>query len=191
MHVLYHGNCPDGFGAALSAWLKYGDDAIYTPVYHNEGVPKLQSKDILIVDFCYPLDIMLEIAKKFNTLTLIDHHQGVSDVIEKLKLIDNVTVVFNQNHSGSSLTWQYLNPNVKVPKLIQFIEDRDCHFNKLKDANSALMWLDTQPFVFSLWRVFSNFSDEIWDKIIAYNKPMVKNLIVWFIRLQNNQLKLL
>ncbi|NCO62167.1 hypothetical protein GW879_01800, partial [Candidatus Kaiserbacteria bacterium] len=110
MHVLYHGNCPDGFGAALSAWLKYGDDAIYTPVYHNEGVPKLQSKDILIVDFCYPLDIMLEIAKKFNTLTLIDHHQGVSDVIEKLKLIDNVTVVFNQNHSGSSLTWQYLNP---------------------------------------------------------------------------------
>ncbi|MCM2348311.1 MAG: phosphoesterase, partial [Acidovorax soli] len=35
--VLYHGrNCPDGFGAALAAWLYYGDGAEYRGLDHGE-----------------------------------------------------------------------------------------------------------------------------------------------------------
>lgn len=35
--VLYHGrNCPDGFGAALAAWLYYGDSAEYLGLDHGD-----------------------------------------------------------------------------------------------------------------------------------------------------------
>ena len=50
MQILYHGNCPDGFGAALVAWLVYGDNAIYIPVYHNQPVPEITSKKVIIID---------------------------------------------------------------------------------------------------------------------------------------------
>ena len=35
--VLYHGrNCPDGFGAALAAWLYYGEGAEYLGLDHGD-----------------------------------------------------------------------------------------------------------------------------------------------------------
>jgi oligoribonuclease NrnB/cAMP/cGMP phosphodiesterase (DHH superfamily) len=170
---MYHGNCPDGFGSALVAWLIYGDNATYTPVYHNRPIPEIESRQLCMIDFCYNLEQMQEIAKKVDKLTLIDHHQGVAPVAEKLKELSNVEVFFDTKNSGSVLAWKYFNPGKEVPKLLQFIEDRDCHFNRLEDAKPGLMWLDTQPFEFSLWKTFLNFSDETWQKVIDYNQPMV------------------
>lgn len=174
MQILYHGNCPDGFGAALVAWLVYGDNAYYDPVYHNQGVPEIKSKNVVMIDFCYSIEQMKEIAEKVDSLVLIDHHQGIFSVIEKIKEFSNVEVFFDTAHSGSVLAWKYFNPGKPVPKMLRFIEDRDCHFNKIEDANPCLMWLDTQPYVFPLWKVFLNFPDETWGKIIEYNKPMVR-----------------
>ena len=35
--IIYHGRrCPDGFGAALAAWLFYGDKADYLPLDHGD-----------------------------------------------------------------------------------------------------------------------------------------------------------
>jgi len=174
MHILYHGNCPDGFGSALVAWLKFGDKATYTPVYHNRPVPELQSKQVYMIDFCYSFEQMKEISQQVDKLTLIDHHEGVTLIAEKLKALTNVEVYFDINNSGSVLAWKYFYPNKTVPKLLQYIEDRDCHFNKIAEAKPALMWLDTQPFVFSLWKTFLNFKDEAWEKVVSYNQPMVK-----------------
>lgn len=174
MHILYHGNCPDGFGSALCAWLKYGDSATYTPVFHNEKPPKLQSKNVVMIDFCYPLEEMEKIVAEAENLVVIDHHQGISKVIEKIKLFENVEVIYDLNHSGAYLAWEYFHPGTEVPKLLKFIEDRDCHFNKMENANAALLWLDTHPFVFNIWKAFAGFTDEVWGKIIEHNQPMVK-----------------
>ena len=43
MKVIYHGNCPDGFGAALVAWREYKSNAEYVPAYHNvEPLPFIE-----------------------------------------------------------------------------------------------------------------------------------------------------
>ncbi|OYU42743.1 MAG: phosphoesterase, partial [Burkholderiales bacterium PBB4] len=35
--VIYHGrNCPDGFAAAMAAWLFFGDTALYLGLDHGE-----------------------------------------------------------------------------------------------------------------------------------------------------------
>src|SRR3970040_843082 len=67
MKILYHANCYDGFGAAWSAWLKLeGLDAPrqhdYIPVLYGDPPPDgLDGQDIVIVDFSYPRDILLEL----------------------------------------------------------------------------------------------------------------------------------
>jgi hypothetical protein len=33
--ILYHANCTDGFGAAFSAWCKFGDD--HHPIFDANG----------------------------------------------------------------------------------------------------------------------------------------------------------
>jgi hypothetical protein len=34
IYTLYHNNCPDGFGSALAAYLKFGDKSEYIGVKH-------------------------------------------------------------------------------------------------------------------------------------------------------------
>lgn len=33
--VLYHADCPDGFGSAYAAWLRFGDSASYRGMHHG------------------------------------------------------------------------------------------------------------------------------------------------------------
>src|SRR6218665_2371586 len=57
--ILYHGrNCPDGFGAALAAWLYYGDSAQYLGLDHGEihtvdDLPPVQGRAVYILDFSF------------------------------------------------------------------------------------------------------------------------------------------
>jgi len=37
--IIYHADCPDGFGAAYAAWKKFGDKASYLPCYMPAPVP--------------------------------------------------------------------------------------------------------------------------------------------------------
>ncbi len=174
MHVYYHGNCPDGFGAAVVANIEFGNDASYTPVYHNNPPPDVTNQDVFLIDFCYPEHIMLDIIEHAKSCTVIDHHLGVMPILNKLKLTTNAKIVADTSNCGAVLTWKHFNKNLSIPKLLTYIEDRDCNFNKIHDAQAALMWLDTHPFEYSLWKTFLHFEDTIWDKIIEHNQPMVK-----------------
>ena len=41
IHVLYHANCYDGFGAAWAAWRKLGDDGVvYQAVNYGDPLPQ-------------------------------------------------------------------------------------------------------------------------------------------------------
>ena len=45
--ILYHGDCPDGFGAAWASWKKFGDGAEYIGVHHGDNPPDgLKDKEI-------------------------------------------------------------------------------------------------------------------------------------------------
>ena len=62
--VLYHGrNCPDGFGAALAAWLYYGDSAEYLGLDHGDittvdDLPTVKGRTVYILDFSFSADIL-------------------------------------------------------------------------------------------------------------------------------------
>lgn len=62
--VIYHGDCNDGFAAALAAWKFFGDNAQY--IAGEYGTDKkfpfdkinVDNKDVIILDFSYDRESM-------------------------------------------------------------------------------------------------------------------------------------
>jgi hypothetical protein len=84
--VLYHANCLDGFTAAWCAWLSFGDSAEYRPVQYGPGqdLPDVTGRDVLIVDFSYPRDVLLEMASNAKSVTLLDHHASAQRDLQSI-----------------------------------------------------------------------------------------------------------
>ena len=74
-HVLYHGDCPDGFGAAWAAWKALGEAASYLPVQHGDPPPALpREARVVLVDFSYPRAALLDLRSRVRDLLVLDHH---------------------------------------------------------------------------------------------------------------------
>lgn len=147
--VLYHGGCPDGFGGAYSAWKKFGDTADYIPVKHGLPAPEnLAGKKLYFVDFCYPEEIMNTIIKSADSVTVLDHHLGNRDVVEKMP-----EHVFDEKRSGATIAWSYFHPNIPVPILLKYVEDGDLYVFKLPDSRAIISYAYAQPFHFDNWDI--------------------------------------
>ncbi len=176
--VIYHGNCPDGFASALVAFNVFGDKAQYLPAYHNKPHEFTANDEVLyFLDFVYPLPIMQALAAQAKAIYIIDHHKGAEPTYAWLRTQPNCQVIVDYQHSGAVLTHLHFNPDTDVPLLLQYIEDRDCHFDKIPEAKVALLWLDAHPFVFGLWNAFLRFDKVIWDRVEGYNQPMLKKYV--------------
>lgn len=151
--ILYHGSrCSDGFGAAYAAWKKFGEEADYMPLSRGEVPPveAIQGKDIYFVDFSYTKPVMDEFAAAAKSITVLDHHEGVQDVIESFP-----SHVFDGNRSGAGIAWDYFHPETPRPKLINHVEDDDLFRFALEDTREIITFLEVQPFEFALWDDFS------------------------------------
>lgn len=134
--VLYHANCNDGSGAALAAWLKLGDqpNVEYIPVQHGGEPPDVADCFVYMLDFTYPRQTMIELLRECNSMLVIDHHAGAQVSLEGLKeeAIEHGIIrpgdfnyIFDNNHSGAVLAWQYFHRDSEIPTLLKTIEDRD------------------------------------------------------------------
>ncbi len=119
--VIYHADCRDGFGAAYAAWKKFGDTASYLPVRTQSEPPAgLVDKTIYIVDYSYDAVTLNHLLATNRTVVVIDHHQSSEAAVTSFP-----QNVFDQNHSGAVLAWQYFHPGTAVPELLQQVEDHD------------------------------------------------------------------
>lgn len=145
--VLYHRDCLDGFGAAWAACKKFGKKAKYIGVEHRSIPPKLENKEVYLVDFCYKKPEMKKLLEENKKVVVIDHHQTAESLIKKMIPEHS----FALNHSGAVLTWRYFHPNRKVPKLLLYIEDNDLWKFKLKGSREIINVLALSDFNFSIW----------------------------------------
>jgi uncharacterized protein len=156
--VLYHANCPDGFGSAFAAWKKFGTDASYIPVMHNKPYPDgLADKEVYICDFSYPNGILLEIEKIAKRLVVLDHHLGAREWVIQVK-----EHVFDNDRSGAGITWDYFHPGVPRPLLISYIEDDDLYRYALADARPLLSVIHSVPRTLLMWnRLAARLENEV------------------------------
>lgn len=180
--IIYHKGCNDGFGAAWSAWKKFGDSVEYIGEEHNQPIPKgLKGKDVYLVDFSYAKGPMEKILKIAKTLTVIDHHVSARPVVESLP-----NHVYDNDHSGAYLAWQYFHPGKPVPKLIQYIEDTDLWRFNLRNTKELMASLDLYEFDFKVWdKLYKEFQNpktlkkhiEVGGIILKYEERIIEKAI--------------
>lgn len=142
IYVLYHAACVDGFGAAMAAYKKFGDQATYIAVSHGNPIPVLENpSEVYILDFSYPKDVLIELSKKCKVVVL-DHHVSAQKDLEGLDFAK-----FDMKKSGATMAWEYFNGGY-VPDLVKYIEDRDIWNNKLEKTKEVSISISTYPMTF-------------------------------------------
>lgn len=145
--MLYHGSCPDGFGGAYAAWKKFGDTAEYIPLYRGEELPSgIDGAHLYLIDFSYEKELMDELAAKAASMVVLDHHEGVREVVESMP-----EHVFDNNRSGATIAWDYFHPGTPRPRLLTHIEDDDLFRFTLPDTRALLSYISVKPYTFEFW----------------------------------------
>jgi oligoribonuclease NrnB/cAMP/cGMP phosphodiesterase (DHH superfamily) len=169
--VLYHANCPDGFGAAWAAWKKFKDAADYIPVRPRTlPTEALKGKDIYCVDVSYPEKDMKKLIKDNACVTVIDHHASAEDDVKHA-----IHYSFDLNHSGCTLAWRFFHPGAKLPKMLAHVEDMDLWKFKVPHTEEAIAYIGTLASDFAVWdKAMRQFEDkEGYKEITAAGKLLL------------------
>ena len=148
--VIYHNPCSDGTASGFVAW-KYltanSDKNVdyYPMAIGSQPPPNLENKNVLICDYSYKKDVLINLMKKVNKILIIDHHESAE---KDLRDIDDKYKIFHMGHSGAMLTWFYFFPEVKPPLMIEYVQDRDIWTNKMPFTNAFTAWFYTLPLTF-------------------------------------------
>ena len=149
--VIYHGSCPDGFGAALAAWLIFGDNADYVPVEHGQAPPDVTGKSVFVMDFAFGLTDTVAMDAQAESLVILDHHETSMQRLCGFRCRCG-KAVFDLEKSGARMAWEYFHPEKPVPALIAHIEDRDLFKWQNELSRPFLAELDKLPYEFAAWK---------------------------------------
>ncbi len=149
--ILYHASCPDGFGGAYAAWKKFGDAAEYIPMQYGNPIPEhMDGRELYFVDFCFEREQMDAIAAVAQSVTVLDHHEGVRAVATSFP------GVFDSSRSGATITWGYFHPEKSAPYLFRYLEDYDLFRFSLPGTKELNAYLTLQPYEFDYWDTMVN-----------------------------------
>jgi uncharacterized protein len=147
IYTLYHNNCPDGFGSALAAYLKFGDKSEYIGVKHQQDPPEMEpGSEVYILDFSYPRQVMESLLAQHSQVITLDHHKTAQEALLGLR-----GALFDMNRSGAMISWEYFHPDRSIPDLFRYIQDRDLWHWKLEGTGEIAAGLQLLPQEFPLW----------------------------------------
>ena len=172
---IYHGNCVDGFAAA---WIvkQTLPDTVFHPGIYGEPPPNPIDENTLIIlaDFSYSLPVMEELSYRRGVL-ILDHHktaqaackdithpktwQGFLTSVQQDRwegAHSQLYGIFDMDRSGAGIAWDFFNPGVWRPGLIDLVEDRDLWRFKLSGSREIHEVITSYPWDFD---VFSKLVD--------------------------------
>jgi oligoribonuclease NrnB/cAMP/cGMP phosphodiesterase (DHH superfamily) len=175
--VIYHGrSCPDGFAAALAAWLYYEGRAEFLGLDHGdissvEDLPALSGRAVYILDFSFSPELLRGIEERAAKLVMLDHHKSAAEKLTGFACRCGV-VHFDMHKSGARLAWEFFQPATPVPDLVRFVEDRDIWVWQYPESAGFLAALDMEAFDFARWAEIAKFSPEQLTAFMARGQAM-------------------
>lgn len=174
--VIYHARCPDGFGAALAAWLFYEGRAEFLACDHGEArtiddLPPLDGRAVYILDFSFAPELLGQIERRAAKLVLLDHHKSAAEKLTGFACRCGV-VHFDMQRSGARLAWDYFQADRSTPMLVRCIEDRDLWNWSYPESPAFLAALDMEPMDFERWAEISSYDEAQLDAFMARGQAM-------------------
>ena len=176
--VLFHASCADGFCAAWVAHRRFGGGADYVAVNNGEPPPDVAGRHVYVLDFSYPRQVLLEMARKAAGVSVLDHHASAREELAGLEpgRVANVSCVFDLAKSGGRLAWEYFFPRDEAPWLVRYTEDRDLWLWKLNDSRAVSAFIASWPFSFTLWDQWHGLRDDrdFWMDVLAGGRAIIR-----------------
>lgn len=176
--ILYHANCVDGMGAALAAWMKFGDDNCeYIPVQYGQPLPNgLDGELVFMLDFSVKHAELKELASRAKMVWVIDHHASAERELSSIESeTSNVGVIFNMDKSGAVLAWDYFHKK-PVPKLFEYIQDRDLWRFDMQSTNAVHASLQLYTKNFRYLELYIDKPEQIGPDLISTGQAIVDYL---------------
>jgi len=172
-HFLYHRGCIDGLGAAYSYWRKEGRNATFFKAVNYNDDPMLvlslvgKEDNVIVADFCYSYEVFQKLREWCQgEITVLDHHLSRREDFKKAAETLGVKGVFDIEHSGAMIAWNYFHPGIEAPLLIKIVEDRDMWWFKIPETKAVTAALWSYPLDFERW---FNFESRIPDLVFEGN----------------------
>lgn len=136
--ILAHADCVDGLGACYAAWLHFKDNAEYVFMTYGDKLPDLTGKNVYMVDWSVKASDLDDILKIASSVTILDHH--LSAQRELIKYLDrgDIKGIIDMKRSGAVIAWDYFHARSSMPRLFEYIQDRDLWKNELEDTNPII-----------------------------------------------------
>lgn len=163
--VIYHANCWDGFCAAWVARKALGNIDAY-PGYYGASPPDVRGREVYVLDFSYPFDVMADMASQSSAFTVLDHHKTAERAIADLEamfITHNMAgrARYGVDKSGARMAWEFFGfiggwEGMRSPWLVDYTEDRDLWRHALPSSENINAALRSYPLDFDLWDEFHN-----------------------------------
>lgn len=168
--ILFHANCPDGFGAAW--WLgKHLNDPERIACTHNMTPPDVTGRDVFMVDFCFPAREMTTIAATCESLLVLDHHASAVEYVKDaagIQFYDDLfgylefselgggsqrEAVIDQKRSGIGLVSDFVSrrSGEQAPTFFANVEDRDLWRFDLHGTAQVFAAVTSRPYSDGAW----------------------------------------
>lgn len=146
---IYHHGCTDGFAAAWAVRYFYLGNVDMHPGIYGDAPPDVTDREVIIVDFSYPRDVMLTLIEQARRVLVIDHHKTAQQNL--FDLPSKAIAIFNLDKSGAMLTWETFFTGEMPPLLFDHIQDRDLWRFKLPMTREIIAALYSYPMEFETW----------------------------------------
>ena len=169
--VLHHGKCPDGFAAALCAWIHFRGAGDYVALSHDMPVPDVTGRQVYMLDIAFERDVKERVSQQAARLVVLDHHKSAADRLHGFNCRCGL-VKFDLGKSAARMAWEYFNPGQEPPALIQHVEDRDLLRWMLEDSPAYLLALDAGPYQFNRWAGVMRMPPDAFDRFMERGRAM-------------------
>ena len=176
--VIYHSPCADGFTSAYIAWREFGKGAEYLAQGYADDpvIPDVDDRVVYILDFAYRADVMREVAKRADTVIVLDHHASAEKDLLPLLEEGVIEGEFDMERSGAGITWDFFNLGEDRPMFVDMVEDRDLWKYQIpgsREFNSALF---SYEYTFENWDYFFNEYDQLVEQGRALLRKHMKDV---------------
>jgi len=121
----------------------------FHPGIYQDPPPDVTDRDVILVDFSYKRDVLIQMAAKAKSILILDHHKSAE--ADLVNLPENVDAHFDMSKSGSAMAWNYFHSDEEIPQLLLHIQDRDLWEFKLEGTREIQACVSSYPYEFEVW----------------------------------------